>query len=134
MTYRLDGNEKESFLIRIADKEGKKIEVHTRKVKWDSDPDSPFYERSYEYGINTKCETIDDAFDLMEECAVNLTQCGKSSKSIYFENCKVGRIHHDDEWVCYTRERNECTSKVLSHHNLNTLDEAFEKLNEEICF
>jgi len=128
MTYRLDGNKKSNFLIRIADAEGKKIEIHTRKIKWVDGV------RSYEYGINTKCQTIDDAFDLMEECAINLSHCGKARKSIYFQNCKVGRIHYDDEWVCYTRERNECTSKIISHHKLNTLDEAFDKLSEEICF
>ena len=128
MTYRLDGNKKSNFLTRIAHTEGKKIEVHTRKIKWDDDV------RSYDYGINTNCQTIDDAFDLMEECAVNMTQCGKPKKSIYFENCKVGRIHYDDKWVCYTRDRNECTSKIVSHHYLNTLDEAFDKLSEQICF
>ena len=77
MTYRLDGREKSNFIIRIKNTEGKKIEIHTRKIKWNDDV------RSYDYGINTKCQTIDDAFDLMEECAINLSHCGKARKSIF---------------------------------------------------
>lgn len=146
-------------LVIAKDEEDFLEEVYTSRLSVRINPDKSFSGKTRLHtriisdssfsSARTKFDDIDKAFDVMEECAANLSHCNKLDDEKF--ETKISRIHYaNGKWVCYTRERiidgdnrhddwletskpGWRTSTLLSYDELHTIDEAFDTLDGKIC-
>ena len=128
---------KEDYLMRMTFKfvEGKQtpnIKMQTRQVCYGDT------EKAYKFGRG-KAYSQDEAWKKLEDCMVNLSMVGKPHP-INLPELDANFVEfHNNKWVCYKRERKysgtdlqDRTVSVSNYNELNTLDEALEKLSGKI--
>ena len=95
-------------------------------------------EKAYKFGRG-KVYSQDEAWKKLEDCMVNLSMVGKPHPIHLPELDGYFVEFYNNKWICYKRERKysgtdlqDRTVSVSNYNELNTLDEALEKLSGKI--